>query len=131
MDMPIIYAYTRAQAIEDGVLVDVTETTAAWRAGIKMPIALTATVYGACVEIVPEHEDAGEAVNDALHTLLFEFANTIRKEKRKGNRLGNTLFFTVPVARRGEEPKIVQLKSVVGPGDDRKPVLTIMYPHED
>src|SRR4051812_27741843 len=35
----VIFAYTRKQAIEDGVLVDVTET--AKEAGFKIPVALT------------------------------------------------------------------------------------------
>jgi uncharacterized protein YunC (DUF1805 family) len=35
----VIHAYTRAQAIEDGTLVDVTET--AKEAGIKYPTAVT------------------------------------------------------------------------------------------
>ena len=47
----VIDAYTRAQALEDGVLVDVSEM--AKEAGIKFPVALTATVYGQYVE-VPE-----------------------------------------------------------------------------
>ena len=34
---PVISAYTRAQAIEDGILVDVSET--AREAGFKIPVA--------------------------------------------------------------------------------------------
>ena len=40
---PVISAYTRAQAIADGVLVDVSEM--AREAGLKHPTALTATVW--------------------------------------------------------------------------------------
>src|SRR5438552_19116883 len=47
----VISVYTRAQAREDGVLIDVSEM--AKEAGIKFPVALTATVYGQYVE-VPE-----------------------------------------------------------------------------
>ena len=36
---PVIYTYTRAQAIEDGVLVDV--STLAAEAGIRYPTAVT------------------------------------------------------------------------------------------
>jgi len=35
----VIYSYTRAQAIEDGMFVDVTET--AKEAGFKYPVAIT------------------------------------------------------------------------------------------
>src|SRR5712692_8787925 len=50
-DAEVISAYTRTQALEDGVLVDVSET--AREAGIKFPVALTAAVWGQYVE-VPE-----------------------------------------------------------------------------
>ena len=47
----IIYAYTRAQAVADGVQVDVTKT--AQEAGIKFPMFLTRAVFDAYVA-VPE-----------------------------------------------------------------------------
>ena len=47
----LIHSYTRQQAIEDGVLVDVTAT--AREAGFRYPVALTATVFGAFVEVPP------------------------------------------------------------------------------
>ena len=40
---PVIFSYTRAQAIEDGVLVDLTEWAA--ETGFKIPVACTATVW--------------------------------------------------------------------------------------
>jgi len=50
----LIYAYTRAQAIEDGVLVDVSET--AREAGFRWPVALTAEVWGLIENIPPRFE---------------------------------------------------------------------------
>ncbi len=47
----VIFAYRRAQTIEDGVLIDVTDT--AKEAGFKVPVALTASVYERYVK-VPE-----------------------------------------------------------------------------
>ena len=43
-----IYAYTRAQALEDGVLVDVTET--ANEAGFRVPVAMTTAAWADTVE---------------------------------------------------------------------------------
>ncbi len=43
----MIYAYTRAQAIDDGTLVDVSDL--ARDAGFKVPVALTAKVWSDCV----------------------------------------------------------------------------------
>jgi hypothetical protein len=47
-----IYSYTREQAIEDGVLIDISGTAEAKEAGFKIPVCLTASVH-ALVE-VPE-----------------------------------------------------------------------------
>src|SRR6516162_11187305 len=47
----VIYAYTRAQAVADGVQVEVTKT--AQDAGIQFPVFLTRTVFDAYVT-VPE-----------------------------------------------------------------------------
>ena len=48
---PVVYSYTRAQAVADGVQVEVTKT--AQEAGIKFPLFLTRAVYDAYVT-VPE-----------------------------------------------------------------------------
>ena len=48
---PVIYSYTRAQAVADGVQVEVTKT--AQEAGIKFPVFLTRTVFDSFVT-VPE-----------------------------------------------------------------------------
>ena len=46
-DAEIISTYTRAQAIEDGMLVDVTET--AREAGFRYPVAMTSAAWSDCV----------------------------------------------------------------------------------
>src|SRR5262245_46930249 len=48
-DYDVIFAYTRAQAIADGVLVDVTDT--ANGAGFKIPVALTSRVWAEYVAV--------------------------------------------------------------------------------
>ena len=45
----LIHRYSRADAIRDGVLVDVSAT--AREAGIRFPVALTRTVWERCVTI--------------------------------------------------------------------------------
>ena len=46
---PLISEYSRAQALDDGVLVDV--STTAREAGIRFPMALTRAVWESCVEV--------------------------------------------------------------------------------
>ena len=43
-----IHVYTRAQAIADGVLVDVSDT--ARDAGFRVPVALTSAVWADCLD---------------------------------------------------------------------------------
>src|SRR5262252_6006686 len=55
----VIYAYTRAQAVADGVQVEVTKT--AQEAGIKFPMFLTRAVYDAYVIVPPDVTGQDEA----------------------------------------------------------------------
>ena len=67
----LIYAYTRKQAIDDGVLVDVTET--AREAGIRLPVALTAAVWHEYV--VPDEalKNLGQSTEGRLWDVLWMF----------------------------------------------------------
>ena len=46
--METISTYTREQAIEDGMLIDISDTAEAKEAGFKVPIALTVGVQALC-----------------------------------------------------------------------------------
>jgi len=48
----VVFRYTRAQAIEDGVLVDVTPT--ARECGFRLPVAVTQGVWCDCVAVPPQ-----------------------------------------------------------------------------
>ncbi len=124
-DAEVIYAYTRAQALEDGSLVDVSET--AKEAGIKFPVALTAAVYGQCVE-VPDGVSCQDA-KGRLWDILWMFRCAAARFD------GDTLLFKLYVRNHNREHlgrrDLVTLKAVCGPGDDGEPVVTIMLPEED
>jgi hypothetical protein len=47
----VIHAYTRADALADGVLIDVSQT--AHEAGIRYPVALTRAAWERCVRVPP------------------------------------------------------------------------------
>ncbi len=120
----IISRYTRAQAIEDGVLVDVSELAS--EAGFIMPVALTAAAHGYCVE-VPEKVSGQDEVGR-----LWDVLNMLRCAIRRSNNSGTSLSFAVLVQNSDEQPaKQVELKSICGPGDAAEPVITIMLPAED
>ena len=124
-DAEVIYAYTRAQAIEDGVLVDVSEM--AKEAGIKFPVALTATVYGQYVE-VPDGVIAQD-VAGRLWDILWMFRCAARRSQ------GDTLQFKLYVRNHNRERldrrDLVTLKAICGRGDNGEPVITVMLSDED
>src|SRR4051812_40695629 len=118
----LIHSYTRAQAIADGTLVDVSSTAS--EAGIRYPVAVTAAVWARCVK-VPEgvvcQDEAGR-----LWDVLWLLSLACRKVD------GPELSFGVHVRNdnRGRMPPLVRLKAVCGPGDAAEPVITVMLPEE-
>jgi hypothetical protein len=121
----VISSYSRAQAIEDGVLVNVSAT--AEEAGIKFPVAMTSAVWGKYVE-VPEGVKCQDE-QGRLWDILWMF----RCAAAKFN--GDTLLFKLYVRNHNRERltsrDLVTLKAICGPGDDAEPVITIMLPDED
>jgi hypothetical protein len=111
----LIYAYTRKQAIEDGVLADV--STPAKEAGFKVPVAITSAVYEElCVGEGSKPVTYRARLWDVLALLSFK----CRTAK------GDTVHYEVKVGR-----KVLKLWSKMGPGDDAEPVITIMMENED
>jgi len=134
----VIYAYTRAQALEDGVLIDVTDT--AREAGIKFPTALTRAVWADYVA-VPDELGGQQDEFGRCWDVLWMLSVAVRT----GRIQGDTGTFEVIIAkpdkgdwRSNEKPhdgsrtqRLVTLKAVCGPSDDGSPCITIMRPEED
>jgi hypothetical protein len=124
--MEVIFSYSRAQALDDGVLIDVTET--AKEAGIRHPTAVTAAVWHEYVR-VPK-EVTGQDEQGRLWDILWMFRcaiSCLRKDQ------GSDVLLYQLLVRNEEQsaPKEVTLKAVCGPGDNMEPVITIMLPDED
>lgn len=126
----VIYTYTRAQAIEDGVLVDAGPM--AQEAGFKWPVALTSAVWEDCVAWTDDdtekqiHQDQ----SGRLWDVLYMASHAIRCSQGSGDRM---LFQLYRVTRNGysTEARPVTLKLIVGPGDHGEPVITILQRNED
>ena len=118
----VIHSYSRAQALDDGVLVDVSET--AREAGIKFPTGMTRTVWAKYVE-VPEGI-VGQDLSGRLWDILWMLRCAIQ-----GSRGGDMILYQLYVRNTNKRPGKVTLKAVCGPGDDLEPVITIMLPEED
>ncbi len=121
---PIIYRYTRAQAIQDGVLIDLTEW--AKETGFKIPVACTSAVWQDYVEPPAATKELGQSIRGRVHDLLWMLYNKIRCSAN-----GDCLHFQVIFLQAPQRQETVKLKSICGPGDQSEPVLTIMLPDED
>lgn len=127
---PVVYRYTRTQALEDGVLIDATQM--AKEAGFKLPVALTAAAWADCVAWTDEdirqqtYQDASGRLWDVL--IMAAFAVQSAPES-----LYPSLFSLMRIPRDGKSQRSERrrLKLVLGPGDDGEPVLTFMLPDED
>lgn len=121
----LIFSYTRAQALADGVLFDVTKM--AREAGFTIPVAITAAVKGEYVSL--PKPDVFQSEDGRLWDILFMLYATIRA---RGANAGAELLFELHVQNDpAGEPQPVTLKAVCGPNDDHSPCLTIMLPNED
>jgi hypothetical protein len=117
----VIHRYTRAQALADGVLVDV--SAVAREAGIKYPTALTRAVFDRYVTVPPKVECQDEA--GRLWDVVYMLSLACRRVD------GPILLYTVYVRNDNRRPRPVRLKAVCGPDDDGSPCLTVMLPDED
>lgn len=115
----VICAYTRAQAIEDGVLVDVSEK--ARIAGFKFHAVVTASLWEALNDI-PETEATPDLeFKTRLMQVLFSAAEALRSDAFDDDRAD----FTIPsFSQLGERTYRVH----IGPGDEGQPVITIGEP---
>jgi hypothetical protein len=122
---PVIYAYTRAQALADGEQVDV--SSVAQEAGIRFPVFLTRAVHGAYVTVPPGV--AGQDEAGRLWDVVWMLRFAIRKARPGQARLPFALY----VRNDTHRPRLVKLVAMCGPLDidDPQPAITVMMPDED
>jgi hypothetical protein len=128
---PVIHSYTRAEAITDGVLINLsmfvhrTGVPVLELLGIRYPVAMTSTAY----ELVLGERDGELHDTAAITGRVIYFLAVLKR---------------AILAHRGEDPTLMEftctsakhlqpmeLKAVCGPGDDAEPVITVMLPGED
>src|ERR1700733_14795463 len=124
-----IYCYTRAQALEDGELVDVTEM--AKKTGFIIPVAITRAVWNEYIEWTNEDTNK-QTIQDhsgRLWDVLWMLHIACKRSKGE-----SSLCYGLHVIPRDGHSKsavMIKLKSVIGGGDNGEPVITIMLPNED
>lgn len=133
----VIHSYSRAEAIDDGVLVDMTNYTPEGQsiallteAGFCVPLAVTRSVYDRLITL-PDDYIGIQDVTGRFWDIL-----TCLREAIKSNPDNVEILFgaySTRVNNNGSDGKLelVKLKAVIGSGDTPEPVLTVMFPEED
>lgn len=126
----LIHSYSRAEAIEDGDLLDVTKE--AQETGFRYPVALTSAAFAHAVAMTDAAKRAGNDPRGRLHDVLYMllYAMKTRTPTRTADG-GQELLYNLYVVQKSTRPTRTTLKAHIGPGDNLEPVITIMLPSED
>ena len=134
-DSDLIFSYTRADALQDRVLI---ELPSAKNWGFKVPVAITAGAYGQCIAWNEPDPKLGEILRlreDMVLTCAIREARAHQRRMQAGKKeRPDRIDFQVEtiVQRDGlAELRNVELYMVIGPGDQGEPVGTIMLIGED
>lgn len=138
-----IFRYTRAQAIAEGVLIDLTSATddkgqpLCLEAGFKVPVAITRPAWAKTIEAGGTWKTEGEGEilelkgGQSLTGRLWDVLWMLRTACGQASG-SERIHFQVLVDANGDgRHETVRLWALCGPGDDAKPVITIMLEGED
>lgn len=135
-DATVIFSYTRAQAIEDGVLVDLTDW--AKETGFRIPVSCTSEVWHRYITPPAGTRELGQSERGRTHDVLWMLFVAIQRQsahkRAEGNghaRCDDRLLYEVIFLQTPNRHETIKLKSICGPGDQGEPVLKIMKPDED
>jgi len=113
----VISSYSRDQAIEDGILADLTTLFPRDTRLYKYPVACTSAVWETISNACKHGGDPGAWVWDLCYMSIHYKCKILSPSEH--------LFKCII----GRKTKIFKIN--VGPGDNAEPVITIMYPDED
>jgi hypothetical protein len=123
-DAPVVFRYTRVQALEDGVLVDLSQWAA--EAAFVIPVACTSAVWHQLIVPPEKTRELGQSERGRAHDLMRMLYNAIKRQTQR-----DSVLFKVVFLKSRNRQEMVRLKAVIGPGDNAEPVITIMEPDED
>ena len=134
---PAISIYTREQALEDGVLVDV--SVLAREAGFKIPVAVTASVWADCIDWPEDSQQGfGQSIDSRGYDVVSMARYAVAGMGRVANPSDDMLLYVLNVIPKGMKGETitdigdftgaekVTLKIIID-GDG----ATIMKPYED
>ena len=121
----LIFSYTREMALEDGVLIDVTED--AKQVGFSLHTVVTSNLFNGYVVPAAELDGSfGQSTAGRMHDLLM-----LARIAAGGEPDGDRVVFQVGFLMRPGRLETVKVILHIGPGDNGEPVLTLMLPEDD
>jgi len=124
-EIEVISSYSRAQAIEDGVLIDVSEI--AKEAGFKFPVVVTNNLWASHIEPSERAKKYGQDRDGRLWDVIWMAFCAARRST------GGDLIEYDVIFQNGPGVKwcdTIRLWAHCGPGDNAEPVVTIMLPKD-
>jgi len=120
----VIYSYTRADALNDGVLVDLSGNFPEEARLYRYPVGCSAAVWSLVEQSVASHKHCNSLAGVVRDILWMSQKGVIARPD------GQTAIFAVIITGTGRRRQHT-LKAMCHAGDDMEPVVTIMLPHED
>ncbi len=122
----LVYCYSRAQAIEDGVLVDVTDI--AQQVGFRFPVAITCALDG---RLQPTRFEVDQDYDARLWDMLWVAALNTRLTHYETDTVRFTFTQQEIDPKTGQLQNVdLRLRAVCGPGDEGESVITIGFPQD-
>jgi len=138
-----IFSFSRAQAIADGVLVDVTDTKddngqfLCLQAGFKITVAITRGAWAKTVEAggIWKSEGQGEVLElkggQSVTGRLWDLLWMLRLACGQAGDDDRVRFEVLVDVHGDGHHELVNLWALCGPGDEGEPVMTVMLEGED
>jgi len=119
----VIHQYTRAEAIADGVLVELDPKVVS-EAGWKWPVACTTKVWEEVINWDNDSEEAYQDIDGRLWDVLWMASMEARKSGSEP--VMHFKMMSIPRHQKARKSKEITLKAVIDGGDNGEPVVTIM-----
>lgn len=123
-DFETIHTYTRAEAIADGVLIDLTASYPNEAKLFKFPVACTSSVWE-LIDAAAKSPRQGNTHAGIIWDILYMSIHGITRRFSDAEHL-----FTVIMTGAGRQTNYT-LKAICGPADDLSPCITILTEFED
>lgn len=120
----VIYQYSRADAFNDGVLVNLSENFPEECKIYRHPIACTAAVWSLVERATASRSHCNSAAGVIFDILYMSQRGIVARPDEQ------TVMFAVIITGTGRK-RTHTMKAVCAPGDNMEPTITIMMPEED